>query len=144
MKTDTKKNQWGLAFVSETSLPPEQTWREVPYFTYLINKGRKTYYVGKREDRPITIEAIESYPVLPSFTGSTVEIKMDETVFLDWKGNYFIGKKDSFELPEERKIIYRNNDIKPIVLTGILLEMINRSCKISQEKIYDKQYRTAC
>jgi hypothetical protein len=141
MNLDTEKNNWGVAFVRETPLPPYQTWRPVPYYTYLIDEDRTKYYIGKRKDRPINIEAIKSSPIL-SFIFSTEKIEMDETVFLDWEGNYFIGKKDSLKLSEGRNIIYRNNTGLPAVP---LLEAIKKHYKPFQENIcYEKQpYRPA-
>ncbi|MDR2384091.1 MAG: hypothetical protein LBD80_00315 [Tannerella sp.] len=105
MNINFKNERWGLAYVRKTPLPPDQTWREVPFYTYLADRDENKYYKAKHKDRPIDIDAIESYLVI-SFIFSFIEIKPDETVFIDWEGNYFIGKEDSLELPANRNIIY--------------------------------------
>jgi hypothetical protein len=116
MNTDFNNISWGLAFVRETPLPPYKKWREVMYFTYIINGAaidKTKFYIGKRADRTINIEAIKSRPVLDSFLNNNIKISTDETIFIDWNGNYFIGKKRDYYLPQNRVIIHRKKR-KPI------------------------------
>jgi hypothetical protein len=104
--TEHQNQKWGLAYVRKSPLPPDRTWTEAPFYTYLTGEDGTIFYRAMRKDRPVSVEAIESFPVL-SFIGSPVEIKPDEAVFIDWEGNYFIGKESDVERPVDRNIIYR-------------------------------------
>lgn len=92
----------------KSPLPPDQTWTEVPFYTYLIGENKEIFYTAMREDRPVSLEAIKSFPVanLINFPAGVVEIEPDEAVFIDWEGNYFIGKESDIERPLDRIVIY--------------------------------------
>jgi hypothetical protein len=96
--------------VRKSPLPPDQTWTEVPFYTYFVEQDTKKFCKAMREDRPVDIDAIESYPVI-SFVNTNTYISPDETVFIDWEGNYFIAKEDGIELPTPRNIIYTESTI---------------------------------
>lgn len=104
MNTDNLGYRWGLAYVRKSPLPPNKTWMEVPFYTYLIEQGPDCFYKAMREDRPVDIEAITSYPVLQSFVGTNTYISPDETVYIDWEGNYFIAKEGRTDLTGRRII----------------------------------------
>jgi hypothetical protein len=160
IKTDEETVRWGLAFVRKSPLPAEGTWTEVPYYTYIIGDN-KTYYKAKQKDFPVELTAIESYPVLDSFVPCNYEIKPAQSVFIDWRGNYFIGKTECFNLqPENITVIYRDNSILdkkdqiPVLNEAcvqfvppkwfVVLNSINDKYKTSQKKVRDeKQHRTA-
>lgn len=110
MNVNPENQKWGVAFVIKSPLPPQNTWTEVPFYTYLIEEGRTKIYRAMQKDCPIDIDAVKSYPVI-DFSFATVPIKFDESVFIDWEGNYFIGKEDSYELPVDRNYIYRGKDL---------------------------------
>ncbi|MDR2472396.1 MAG: hypothetical protein LBD53_02370 [Tannerella sp.] len=122
MKTRENNIRWGLAFVRKTLLPAEGTWTEVPYYTYEINGDRSTYYKAQCKDFPIDLKAIESYPILESFVACNYEIRPDQSVFIDWIGNYFIGKEDCFNIqPENITIIYREPNIPRFAWLDVIL-----------------------
>jgi hypothetical protein len=106
MNIKSQDTEWGLAFIRESPLPPDQTWTEVPFYTYLMRQDKETFYKAMRKDRPVDITAIKSYPVL-SFVDFSIEIKPEQAVFVDWEGNYFIDKENSVDL-KNRTIVHEN------------------------------------
>jgi hypothetical protein len=103
MKTNYQNQKWGLAFVRKSPLPPKLTWTEVPFYTYLTEMDDTKYYRAMQVDCPIDIEAIKSYPVY-DIKILSILIEQDETVFIDWKGDYFIDKENCRNLSDDRLI----------------------------------------
>jgi hypothetical protein len=157
MNADYQNIRWGLAFVRKSLLPASQTWTEVSYYTYVIGENQKTYYKAKQKDFPIDLSSIKSYPVLPSFIGCNLEIKPDQSVFIDWEGKYFIGKKNCFNLqPENINIIHKetsenekssisspNTKFNGNEIPSSSIEKFKEKVKLYQEKIDYEQYRKA-
>jgi hypothetical protein len=112
MNAEPQNPKWGLAYVRKSPLPPDQIWTEAPFYTYLIGEDKRQLYKAMRKDRPVSAEEVERFPVW-SFTDSPVAIKPDEAVFIDWEGNYFIGKDSDVERSLTRKIIYRGQRSAP-------------------------------
>jgi len=116
MNPNSQNKKWKLAFVRKSPLPPEDTWTEVPFFTCMADQDASKYYIAMQEDSPVNVEAIKSYPFY-DFQISSIKIEPDETVFIDWEGNYIIGKEDSYKMPAGRIIVraYKNKNI-PIAI----------------------------
>jgi len=109
MNLNSHNQKWKLAFVRKSPLPPKDTWTEVPFYTCRAEHGAGIYYIAMQEDSPVSVDAIKSHPFY-DFQISSIKIESDETVFIDWKGNYIIGKEDSHEIPSGRTIVRTDKD----------------------------------